>query len=193
MTVPEPRIRAFLAAPLPGPLVRELEDLVARWRASRWSRSVRWVRPDALHLTLRFLGDVSPGQLESIQAGVAGVARTHPVASVPIQGVGPFPSTRRVRVIAMRLADDARLAALAQALESVAVDCGLAPEPRSFHPHVTLGRVRGRLAAAPTTDALDGRVVPVETVVLFRSDLESSGARHTPLARFALAAPDPTP
>ncbi|HEM46883.1 MAG TPA: RNA 2',3'-cyclic phosphodiesterase, partial [Alphaproteobacteria bacterium] len=64
------------------------------------------------------------------------------------------------------------------------------PEPRRFRPHVTLGRVRGRLPAdAAATDALDGMRLTLDVVVLFRSELRPEGARHTALARFPLAAP----
>jgi len=184
------RVRAFLAVPLPGALRAALGGLIAEWRSASWGRRVRWVRPESLHLTLRFLGDVAPAELEAIREGVGRVTAAHAAQAATVVGVGPFPPGARPRVVAARFDDAPALAALVADLEATAVGCGLAPEPRRFRPHVTLGRVRGRLPAdAAATDALDGMRLTLDVVVLFRSELRPEGARHTALARFPLAAP----
>jgi 2'-5' RNA ligase len=183
------RVRAFLAVPLPGALRAAFGGLIAEWRSASWGRRVRWVRPETLHLTLRFLGDVTPAELEAIRDGVARVTAAHAAHAVSVVGVGPFPPGRRPRVVAAHFDDAPALATLAADLEATVVGAGLAPEPRRFRPHVTLGRVRGRLPAdAAVTDALDGMALALDVVVLYRSELRPEGARHTALARFPLAA-----
>jgi len=139
------RIRAFLAVD-PGDALRaRIAALVAAWRDAPWGRHVRWVRPETLHLTLRFLGDVTPAELDAVGAAVGEVVAVHAPGHVAITGVGPFPARRRPSVIALRLADHAGLAALAADVEAACVRVGLEPEARGFRPHLTLGRLRGRV------------------------------------------------
>jgi 2'-5' RNA ligase len=103
----------------------------------------------------------------------------------------PFPNARRPRVIALVLEPAAPLAALAAAVERGAQAAGFAPESRRFRAHCTLGRVppRGRFPDVTVPVTVPDFTLDVREAVLYRSDLEPAGARHTALERLPLAAP----
>ncbi len=181
-------VRAFFAIELDADLRRAAAEVARTLRAASGGRDVRWVRPENLHVTLRFLGDTPRDALPGLAAEVG--RAVGPLAPVPLE-LGPvvaFPSARRPRVVALELRPAEPLVRLAEAVERGVVAAGFEPEPRPFRPHLTLGRVRGR--SAP----LDAEVPPhaaseVREVALLRSELRASGARYTPLERLALGGP----
>ncbi len=163
-------------------------------RAAAGGTDVRWVRPEALHVTLRFLGQLEtsrlPALVESVAAAVAGSAPFR----LELGAVQLFPGPGRPRVVALEVGPEAPLAALAAAVERGVVAAGCEPEPRRFRPHLTLGRVRA--LAAPDLASAPSSPSPFEVTeaVLFRSDLGPRGAQHTPLERMPLGGsihPDP--
>ena len=103
-------------------------------------------------------------------------------------GVRAFPAPRRPRVVVLELAPEAPLAELAAAVERGVVAAGFAPEQRPFRAHLTLGRVRSpnRGVAVTSPVTTEGEAFDVAEAVLFRSELQRSGARHTPLERVPL-------
>lgn len=152
--------------------------------------AVSWVAEPALHLTLRFLGE-RPPELAPRLAAVLGaaVARLEP-PRLDLGGVGAFPGLRRPNVLWLGVVPNSALAALYQAVDRACVSLGVEPEPRPFHPHVTLGRFRrsGGDAPGPPTvraaaDAVAFRAAFVaESVDLMQSELDAAGARYRRLA-----------
>jgi 2'-5' RNA ligase len=150
---------------------------------------VRWVRPEAWHVTLRFLGRIEASRVAPLARRASReLAELRPFAL----RLGPaelFPTPRRPRVVALGLAPQAPLAELAQALERAVAAEGFAREERPFRAHLTLGRVRERSFPAVDGIAAAAEEFEVEEVVLFRSELLPSGARYTPLERVPLGRP----
>lgn len=184
-----PPIRAFFAVELDESTSHAAAALVQTLRESPHGDRVRWVRQEALHVTLRFLGDIAPEQVAPLAraAGVE-VAALAPFA-LTLGAVHLFPPSRRPRVVALEMGPEQPLRELAAAVERAAAAEGFAPEPRPFRGHLTLGRVKGS-GRAPATRGLAApadSVCPVEQIVLFRSELTPSGSRYTPLERLALA------
>ncbi len=184
-------MRAFLAVELPPEVQAALDRLQEDLQRS--VRGWRWTRPEAIHLTLRFLGEASD---EFVSAGRERWARAAsavaPFALVA-RGLGCFPGPRRPRVLWLAVHEveaAGPLAALAAGLERATAEAGFAPEQRAFRAHLTLARaMRGGDAAVPVCcEAEIAAPIPVTQVVLFRSDLLASGARYTALARFPLSA-----
>jgi 2'-5' RNA ligase len=189
-------IRAVIAIPLPHRLLERLAALQRQLEAQVPSRSVRWVRGEGIHLTLKFLGDTPAEKLPDIQQALAAVARHAPACSFTIEGLGCFPNPRRPRVVWTDVQEPTgRLAALQDAIEEVMAPFGYPPEGRGFTPHLTLGRVRRR---TPRSDvARVGEVVSSTTVgplgevladhfALIRSVLKPAGAEYTTLEEFSL-------
>jgi 2'-5' RNA ligase len=185
-------LRAFLAVELGEGARRAVAAAAERLAREVRGREVRWVRPESYHLTLRFLGEISEEQAARVAARVGEAVAPLLPFELRLGELGAFPSARRPRVIAVSVVPEAPLLELAERVEAATLRAGLAPEARSFRPHLTLGRVRDR--AHPDLGAA-GPLPPepfrVAEVVLFRSDLLPEGALHTPLERLALGVPGP--
>jgi 2'-5' RNA ligase len=184
------RWRCFVAATLADPARAAVVAYLDELRAT--TTGVGWTRPDNLHLTFQFLGDVAASRIprltERLRAGLAGMA----AFEMEVAGIGAFPSVSRPQVLWVGLTSPA-IAPLASTVQRLCDAEGFAPEQRAFRPHVTLGRVRTRSRRdAPALGFLarDGArrfgSAPVEEIVLYRSWLGAGGARHTPLAIFPL-------
>lgn len=153
--------------------------LDAGWRAS-------WVTPPALHLTLRFIGDIDPGLVSPIASLVARVASEHEPPRVSLAGVSAFPSAESPRVIFVEVQQGAdALAAIAAALDEGLDALGLPPRDRAFHPHLTLARVKH--AAGPLASIAPGRsdcgFGVAHDLTLWRSDGARPAAEYPVLAR----------
>jgi 2'-5' RNA ligase len=183
----EDPIRAFFAIDLDDAAREAVCDVLHVLRESPGSEGVRWVRREALHVTLRFLGNIDPEQVVALAHAVgAEVAGQVPFA-MTLGAVRLFPSPRRPRVVALEMAPEAELFELAAAVERGTGACGFEPEDRRFRAHLTLGRIKkGRGPATQGLCVPDGTATPVEDVVLFRSELQRSGAKYSPLERMAL-------
>jgi 2'-5' RNA ligase len=191
-----PPIRAFFAVDLDDAARAAAVRLLDRLRDP--ADGVRWVRPEALHVTLRFLGDIDPAQVTPLARSVAGELAGLSPFRMELGQVQLFPSPRRPRVVALEVEPAERLAELAGAVERGTRAEGFEPEERAFRAHLTLGRLkpRGRArrgaapaeAGAPATRGLGakGAACDVAEVVLFRSELRSEGAKYTALERMPL-------
>lgn len=182
-------VRAFLAVPLAPPLQQEIARL--QQELSKDLPGIRWTRPDTVHLTIRFFGDVTTDALENIQASMLSVKLRQKAFPVDVLGLGTFPDRRRPRVAWLGLTPAEPLRNLQQACEEELGRHGFATESRPFAPHLTIGRFRER---GPDLTSLLGRYaqrslgrLPVARLVLFESRLLPGGARHTPLFTVPLA------
>jgi RNA 2',3'-cyclic 3'-phosphodiesterase len=132
--------RLFLALPLPATAQAELRSLAHALK--RVAPGVRWVRPEQLHVTLRFLGDVEEAQCNELIKSMNRVTDTAPF-TFNLTGVGAFPNRRQPRVVWTGVGEGKeQVTALAALVENAVKASGLPGEDRSFAPHITLGRVR---------------------------------------------------
>jgi 2'-5' RNA ligase len=188
-------LRLFAALDPPGPVRRELASAQADLRrgAGPHAEEVRWIPPDRLHVTLRFLGAVPEEQVAAVRDALAGAAAgSHPLA-LEVRGAGGFPTPRRARVVWLGLAGDAGgLASLASELERRLAPLGFPSEERPLVPHFTVGRSRERRGAIglerALADAAAARPIPwrASELCLFRSHLSAGGPRYEAIARFPL-------
>lgn len=177
-------MRAFIAINLP-PAVRS-----AIWEAATPLRSgsypVRWVAPDSIHLTLKFLGEVAPEREHEIVEGIE--AAVHGVKPIPLSlaGFGAFPSANRPRVVWVGCEAVPALELLQHRLERQMDRLGFPVEGRPFRPHVTLGRAGRDARTAAFADfaavleplGFEAQAV-IESVDLMQSELRRDGARYT--------------
>lgn len=188
---PVSTVRAFVAANLDSGLKAALAGVQDRLKATR--ADVGWVRPDNLHLTLKFLGQVEQDRLGAIGKAVADVAVGCGPVHLVFQGLGAFPRPREARVIWIGLSHGAEvLTALQARIEAGLESLGFAREARPFTAHLTLGRVRGpahreqlaRVITGATTEALGEMVL--DRIELMKSNLSPGGARYSILQSFPL-------
>jgi 2'-5' RNA ligase len=193
-------IRAFVAVEPDASLRQALAKAQAELRAvlqravGRKTR-MQWVKPDSVHLTLKFLGDTPEERLADIRAALDRAAGGHARFSIEVEGLGVFPNLRAPRVLWVGLAADSHaLARLAADVESALAALGYPPEAKPFMPHLTLARIKDGardLGRALAQERLLERAwmlgpLAVEAVSLMRSDLQPSGAVYTELCRARL-------
>ncbi len=157
---------------------------------------VRWTAAGNIHLTLKFLGLVDEVRIADIAAVLAEVARGFSPLQLAAKGVGVFPNPARARVVWAGLAGHlAQLTALQGLLAKRLAAIGFPPEGRPFTGHLTLGRVKKKLASSRVRAALDAGCdfssdpFVVDRVVLFKSDLRPTGAVYTGLHQAKLSGP----
>ena len=184
-------IRSFIAIEIPQPLKSRMEEIQRELR--RTDADVKWVRPGAIHLTLKFLGSIRQEDVERISQALPPIVADGESFEVRVQGMGCFPNPRNPRVVWLGV-DQGReaLASLRGAIEKRMAELSFPPEDRPFSPHLTMGRVRsprGRAGLAQAIEKHQG--VPIgsfqaQEVILFRSELRPSGAVYTKLKEFPM-------
>lgn len=178
-----PHIRAFVALPVPDHLRARLAALMSELLPH--VHGLRFVRPEGIHLTLRFLGSTSTEQIQALQQRLAAAAAACPRGEAQVSGLGIFPDHGPPRVLWLGLHLPEPVLFLQRACEAAAVAAGMAPEERPFRAHLTLGRFQDR-ARRPALPPVDLGILPIEELILFQSELHPKGAVHTPLARYRL-------
>lgn len=184
--------RTFIAIELDDELREILGRLQSLLRRKIASDCVRWVRPEGIHLTLKFLGDTRPEQVEQVKEALArAVAPVRPF-QFTVGGVGCFPNTRRPRVVWVGVHEPTgAMKRLHSAVEAEVAPLGFPTEGRPFSPHLTLGRVHrqaprsevqqlGEVVAASAVGDLDE--MHVGEVCYIKSDLRPGGAVYTTLS-----------
>lgn len=187
-------MRLFIAINIP----KKERDRI--YRAARPLREgdfpVRWVKPDLLHLTLKFLGEVRPQTVPVIEGVVESVCEGTGPFPMEISGFGAFPTIRRPRVLWVGVDASPALRCLKQDVEWTLSDVGFERETRAFHPHLTLGRAVSSDGAGAFRglDSLSARLsykaeVKVWKVDLMESHLSASGPRYEILSSLPLKGP----
>jgi RNA 2',3'-cyclic 3'-phosphodiesterase len=195
MTAAAPEhVRAFIAITLdPGQIV-ELKQIQRQLQAQVPGEAVRWVRPDQLHLTLRFLGNVPRAKLAELSAALNRATEAMASFRLALAGVGCFPDTKRPRVVWIGMNGDLdSLRRLQSQIEHETQYLGDHRESRDFQPHLTIGRVKAAgIAARKVGECIERAVAPpaaelaVRQIHLIQSELSPAGARYTTLATAAL-------
>ncbi len=176
-------IRLFVAIPLPGTIRTQLSMLQSGLQGARW------IKPENIHLTLRFIGDVPNDIAGDIDLALAGIGA--PGFTLQLDGIGNFARGKHPHALWVGVAKSEPLARLQSKIESALVRAGLEPESRKFSPHVTIARLKdirkGRVEDWATAHgAFRSAPFPVERFVLFSSFLSSSGAIYVEEARYPL-------
>ena len=183
-------LRAFLASELPTSLQDEIQTATSGLRKTLGNELIRWVPIHNVHLTLKFLGDVSPSSLDLIKQMLTTEAAQVGCFEVQIEGLGSYPSSRRPRVLWVGLNAPAALASLQHAIDAASARLGFESEDREYSPHLTIGRVRQNISSTEQhkirTALEDTRIgnlgtAHVDAVHLFKSDLQPTGSLYTKL------------
>ncbi|MFH1117516.1 MAG: RNA 2',3'-cyclic phosphodiesterase [Pseudomonadota bacterium] len=184
-------VRAFTAIEIPESAKSFLSGIESDLK--RVGADVKWVKPESIHLTLKFLGDVRTDRVPVFEADLGPMFLAFHPFEIRISGVGAFPDLRRPRVIWAGLDDPSGgLVPLARQVEDIFLVHGFNREKRGFNPHLTVGRVRSAKGQYDLVEAVRermdivGPVFPVQSVVLFQSILRPTGAVYRALSRFPL-------
>ncbi len=181
-------MRCFVAIELPTKVREALADL--QTRLSSLDTAIRWTRPEQIHLTLKFLGEVPDAQVPEVCSTAIQVARDVPPIRLEVRGAGCFPPRGPARVVwAGIIGPPSELAACHSHCERAFAELGYPPEDRAFRPHLTIGRSRDQRGARDARTVIEaladfesGDFTATEMIV-FQSVLGSSGPTYTPLTR----------
>jgi 2'-5' RNA ligase len=185
-------LRLFFAVELPDGVRTQAAEHAARLRRDFPGVKAGWERPEKMHVTLKFLGDVDASRVASLTAAAERSAAGLPSFELSIEGTGAFPPHGPPRVLWLGLRDEAgALALLQRRLEEECHAQGFAREPRPFKPHLTLARIRTpqgarELAAAHRQTPFGPVTFEISELVLIRSQLGPAGSRYTPLSHHPL-------
>lgn len=189
-------LRLFVAVELPEEIREGLRELMDALRTHAAAHAVRWVRPEGIHITLKFLGAVPAGRLDELQRALERATAGVAPFEFAVSGMGSFGGRRNVRVVWAGVGGEtAALASLAARVEDEMAPLGFARESRPFAAHLTLGRVRDEATAAERESLHDAIAaarppalpgVRVTSVSLMKSTLGRGGARYEALATFPL-------
>jgi 2'-5' RNA ligase len=188
-------LRSFIAIKIP----EEIQSAVARSITPLQKKLpkplVRWVAPENVHLTLKFLGDVSSANIDILAESLKVEASNHEIFSMAAGSLGVFPNAHRARVIWIGLEGSTSLKMLVRGVETVAERLGYPAEERPFSPHLTIGRVGQNISAMDLqriSTALGEMnvgslgLVQVDAIHIYKSDLLPTGSVYTELFRLKL-------
>jgi 2'-5' RNA ligase len=179
-------VRLFIGIGLPEGCCRRIIAAISPLRAK--GPPVSWVAERNLHLTLKFLGETSPGEIDGLAGFMAVAARDIPLFEFRVEGGGGFPSLAAPRILWIGISEPLELVGkLHQNMENTLSAAGFPREGRPFHPHVTVGRIKGRVApgwGGTFASAVSGTTfgtVFAASYRIYESRLSPSGANYTVL------------
>lgn len=181
--------RLFYAFDLPDSLRSRIDDHVRRLKQAVSEVAASWSRPENIHLTVKFFGNLDQGKVPVISAAAAKVVKESSAIQIEVGETGVFPRPSRPQVLWIGVHDPSRgLAKLQQRLADEFAAAGFPKEDRAFRPHLTIARIRqphnaGRLAQTHLAMKFSAEEITLSELILFRSELSSKGSRYTAISR----------
>lgn len=194
-------MRLFVAIELPAKVRGRLDDLQAELKKGNLEK-LRWVRPENIHVTLKFLGETPADRRDEIEHAIGEAVADAPAHELTLGRLGKFGGRQNPRVLWVDLGGDTEaLKDLHKRIDDKLVILGFPPEEREFAAHLTLARVPQdlqRAVARPLNEAIDSAKVPdmpipVREVSLMLSELRREGPNYRRLASFDLKESTPGP
>jgi 2'-5' RNA ligase len=182
-------LRVFCAIELPAEVRERAARHIARLREAVPEARASWERTEKLHITLKFLGEIAPERVEALSVAVSGATSNARPFTLELEGAGAFPPRGIPRILWLGINDSSgALARLQSRLEDECATAGFAREERSFHPHLTLARIRApqgarELAQMHRETAFETIEFAVTALVVMRSELGTGGSRFTEISR----------
>ncbi|MFQ6082383.1 MAG: RNA 2',3'-cyclic phosphodiesterase [Candidatus Aminicenantia bacterium] len=184
-------MRLFVAIDLTPEIKNRLLQLIENLKKKK--ARVKWIIPNGMHLTIKFLGETSPEKLELIKEILAKISKKFKPFYLILKKTGYFPEkSKKPRVLWVGVEADPTLYALKKELEKEFHKIGYLEEAREFIPHLTLGRVKFPNEIESTIEELDRYKnsffgeIRVKKIILFQSILKPEGAEYIPLAEFLI-------
>ena len=188
-------IRAFAAISMPGSILDSIEQTTARLR--KLGLNARYTKRSAIHLTLKFLGDIEEVLVEDISDALKKSAMYGTRFSLVVEGAGVFPNFRKPRIIWAGIKPQPMLTDLQRRVDNHLALLGFEPEKRAFRPHLTLARLKGARKVADLRsfveregESLSLGSFQVDEIHLYQSLLRPEGAEYRRLVAHPLPDPD---
>lgn len=183
-------LRSFIAIDIPPTLKKNIHLQINKLRNIIGDSAIHWVSVPNIHLTLKFLGNITSADVDTLAEIIQTQAATQIPFDISTKGLGSFPSSKRPRVLLIRIQAPAELEALQLKIESACGAAGFRPETRPFSPHLTIGRLRRGISSSDqikirkTLDEVKidslGKA-SVDSIHLYKSKLKPTGSVYTKL------------
>lgn len=186
-------LRLFISVNLPRELIDKISDIQKEF--SSFSQSVKWVKPEDVHITLKFLGPTSIDKISLVAGTIKDISKNHKSFSVDVKGLGCFPTLKSPRVIWMGIVKGINfLKEIADDIDNEMLKFGFPKEEREFKPHLTIGRVKALKDRRSLTNRiekfsdLEFGSIQVKYIFLIQSQLNKGGPKYTVLYKYMLGA-----
>lgn len=184
-------IRTFIAIELPEKIGSAISKVQEGIRS--YGFKIRWVRPENIHLTLKFLGNIKETDTKKVGKTIFESVKGYKPISLKAKGIGVFPGIKKPRVVWTGISDQLNLLTeLQKTLDEKLEEIGFPKEKRPFRGHLTLGRVKAKIDPKRLSDALkefakfESESFSADRVILYKSELKPKGAVYTKLANLLL-------
>jgi len=185
--------RVFCAIELPSVIREQIGAYSNELRTSVPHARASWSRPENIHLTLKFLGDVPRMRVEALSQASARAVEKFSSFEIQIGGTGAFPPHGSPRVLWIGITDGSgKLAQLQKKLDLECTQVGFEPESRAFNPHLTIARLRraegaAELARVHKQNSFAPLIMKVSELVVIRSELSNTGSRYNAISRHQMS------
>ncbi len=184
------KIRTFFAIEIPDTIILKLKQIQDKIKAHDFS--IKWVKPENIHLTIRFLGDIESSDVEHIGDLAENVVKSFESVSICAKGIGAFPNLRRPRVVWAGLAGQIDiLQQLKENFDSAFETAGIPREGIKFKGHLTLGRIKKNFDTRKFSEVIQehqefkSESFKSDSIVFYKSDLKPTGPVYTKIKRFS--------
>ncbi|NIP39441.1 MAG: RNA 2',3'-cyclic phosphodiesterase [Candidatus Dadabacteria bacterium] len=177
-------MRVFIAALLPDEIKDHIESYVHSIRSN--IMRVKWEKPEKLHITLKFLGDIDDKQLNEVNdivfAAVADISKIN----LSLTNFGAFPSLSRPRVLYVGFSASEAISDLQGIIDAGLLEAGFDKEQRKFIPHVTIGRVKSGFKLAAPLPIIEEKKLVIDKIAVVRSFINTKGSEYKNLSVYEL-------
>jgi 2'-5' RNA ligase len=188
-------LRTFIAVDFQTEILTKIKEIVDYLRTQAPVDALKWVGRDNLHLTLKFIGEISQDKINRVKALMVDALNTSTAFTLEVKGLGMYPNAKKPRVIWLGIENVSGLVDLHKHLDRALSQVDIKPDTRPFSPHLTIARVRKN--AAPNQVSLIGEtlsqfkvgslgITQIENVRLYQSELTPQGSIYTPLMTISL-------
>jgi len=184
-------MRTFLAIDLKPEIKKNISQFIQKLESH--SPNARWVKNQGMHLTLKFVGEITDDKAREIRSVLMDLSLRHERFPMKLLGTGTFPPrSRHPRILWVGIEESQKLMSVQNEVESMLEKLSISREKRRFHPHLTLGRVRSSHNIAPVLEELSENrdtefgSMEVEEITFFKSTLNPTGAEYSALAKVQL-------
>ena len=188
-------MRTFIAVDFQTEILTKIERIIDYLRTQTPVDALKWVKRDNLHLTLKFIGEISPDKIYQVKALMAEALLSSTAFAVEVKGLGMYPNANNPRVVWLGIENGSGLVDTHKRLNNILSQVNIKPDTRPFSPHLTIARVKKN--ALPNQVKLVGGtlsqfkvgslgITRVENIRLYQSELTPQGSIYTPLTTIAL-------
>lgn len=183
-------MRTFIAVDFSPKIINKITEIIKYFKTQTPQKAIKWVAPEHLHLTIKFLGDVPENKIDQIKGLIKATLNNENGSEIEVDGLGMYPNPHMPRVIWLGIEGTERLREIHNKLDTELQKADIPPDNRSFSPHLTIARIRRR-ADKETVKEIGETLSSfnvgslgncnINNIILYKSELTPEGPEYTAL------------